>query len=180
MSWVKQSHALNLSCTKQAVIDRTEAHMRLLLPALLRILLGVSVSPRRPYPQPPTPHPRTYYEYDGGSSRYWPDVDETKLVPDYSGIRSKLAGPGGVLRNDADDHVLDDRAFGSKGGGRAGAERVAGNKRSGGAADFMIQGRASHGVGGLVNLLGIESPGLTASLAIAEHVVDLLEKEEGA
>jgi L-2-hydroxyglutarate oxidase LhgO len=38
------------------------------------------------------------------------------------------------------------------------------------AADFMIQGPTAHGVAGLVNLFGIESPGLTASLAIADHV----------
>ena len=38
------------------------------------------------------------------------------------------------------------------------------------AADFMIQGKSAHGVRGLVNLFGIESPGLTASLAIAERV----------
>lgn len=42
------------------------------------------------------------------------------------------------------------------------------------AADFMIQGPAVHGVPGLVNLLGIESPGLTSALAIAEQVRDLL------
>ncbi len=39
------------------------------------------------------------------------------------------------------------------------------------AADFLIQGPASHGVAGLVNLFGIESPGLTSSLAIAESVL---------
>lgn len=42
------------------------------------------------------------------------------------------------------------------------------------AADFRIEGPESHGVPGLVNLFGIESPGLTASLAIAERVVALL------
>ncbi len=41
-------------------------------------------------------------------------------------------------------------------------------------ADFVVQGPADHGVKGLVNLYGIESPGLTASPAIAEHVRDLL------
>ena len=38
------------------------------------------------------------------------------------------------------------------------------------AADFRIDGPNRHGIAGLVNLLGIESPGLTASLAIAEQV----------
>ncbi|QGZ60332.1 NAD(P)/FAD-dependent oxidoreductase [Paraburkholderia acidisoli] len=40
-------------------------------------------------------------------------------------------------------------------------------------ADFLIQGAASHGVRGLVNLFGIESPGLTAALAIAQRVCEL-------
>ena len=38
------------------------------------------------------------------------------------------------------------------------------------ASDFMLQGPEAHGVGGLMNLFGIESPGLTASLAIAAEV----------
>ncbi|MFO1400039.1 MAG: NAD(P)/FAD-dependent oxidoreductase [Steroidobacteraceae bacterium] len=42
------------------------------------------------------------------------------------------------------------------------------------AADFLIQGPERHGVAGLVNLFGIESPGLTASLAIAEYVAAVL------
>jgi L-2-hydroxyglutarate oxidase LhgO len=42
------------------------------------------------------------------------------------------------------------------------------------AADFMIQGPEAHGVPGLVNLFGIESPGLTSSLAIGRCVGDLL------
>ena len=41
-------------------------------------------------------------------------------------------------------------------------------------ADFEIWGPDKHGVPGLVGLLGIESPGLTASLAIAEHVKSLI------
>ena len=42
------------------------------------------------------------------------------------------------------------------------------------ARDFLIQGPAEHGVKGLVNLFGIESPGLTSCLALGDHVVDLL------
>ncbi|MBC8007328.1 MAG: NAD(P)/FAD-dependent oxidoreductase [Prolixibacteraceae bacterium] len=43
------------------------------------------------------------------------------------------------------------------------------------AADFIISGPKDHGINGLVNLFGIESPGLTASLAIAAHVRGLLQ-----
>ena len=42
------------------------------------------------------------------------------------------------------------------------------------AVDFVVQGPADHGVRGLVNLFGIESPGVTSSLAIADHVADCL------
>jgi L-2-hydroxyglutarate oxidase LhgO len=39
--------------------------------------------------------------------------------------------------------------------------------------DFMISGPKDHGVAGVINLFGIESPGLTASLAIAEMVAEM-------
>jgi L-2-hydroxyglutarate oxidase LhgO len=44
------------------------------------------------------------------------------------------------------------------------------------ARDFVIDGPGSHGVPGLVNLFGIESPGLTSSLAIGRHVAELLAR----
>ena len=45
------------------------------------------------------------------------------------------------------------------------------------ASDFLIHGPADHGVPGLVNLFGIESPGLTSSLAIGAYVGEMLRKE---
>jgi L-2-hydroxyglutarate oxidase LhgO len=45
------------------------------------------------------------------------------------------------------------------------------------ARDFMIQGQREHGVSGLVNLFGIESPGLTSSLAIGARVVEMLSNQ---
>jgi L-2-hydroxyglutarate oxidase LhgO len=41
-------------------------------------------------------------------------------------------------------------------------------------ADFCVSGPAEHGIGGVVNLYGIESPGLTASLVLADHVAALV------
>ncbi|PVE25072.1 FAD-dependent oxidoreductase [Microvirga sp. KLBC 81] len=70
--------------------------------------------------------------------RYWPGLPDGALVPDYSGIRPKLTGPG---------------------------EK---------AADFMIDGPGEHGLAGLVHLFGIESPGLTSCLSIAEDVAERL------
>ena len=69
---------------------------------------------------------------------YYPGLQGGQLQPGYTGIRSKIHGPG------------------TEG------------------PDFMIQGPKDHGVKGLVNLYGMESPGLTSSLAIAEYVHDLL------
>jgi L-2-hydroxyglutarate oxidase LhgO len=42
------------------------------------------------------------------------------------------------------------------------------------AADFMVDGPAEHGLPGLVQLFGIESPGLTSALSLAEEVVEKL------
>lgn len=42
------------------------------------------------------------------------------------------------------------------------------------AQDFIVQGASVHGVPNLLNLYGIESPGLTASLALADHALELL------
>jgi L-2-hydroxyglutarate oxidase LhgO len=70
--------------------------------------------------------------------RYWPGLPDGALVPDYAGIRPKLAPAGAP------------------------------------ASDFVIQGEAENGVRGLVELFGIESPGLTASWPIACAVADHL------
>ncbi|MFM7705571.1 MAG: FAD-dependent oxidoreductase, partial [Rubrivivax sp.] len=42
------------------------------------------------------------------------------------------------------------------------------------AADFLVQGPAEHGLTGLVQMLGIESPGLTSCLALGEWVAELV------
>ncbi len=47
-------------------------------------------------------------------------------------------------------------------------------KQGGPVKDFYIQEESAQGFAGFVNLIGIESPGLTASLAIADYVDSLL------
>ena len=54
--------------------------------------------------------------------------------------------------------------------GWAGVRPKIGRGTTTGELDFLIQGPETHGVAGLVNLYGIESPGLTSSLAIAGEV----------
>ena len=44
------------------------------------------------------------------------------------------------------------------------------------APDFRVDGPETHGIPGWVNMLGIESPGLTSSMALADHVVALISK----
>ena len=41
------------------------------------------------------------------------------------------------------------------------------------AQDFLIQGQYDHGIKGLINLFGIESPGLTSALALGTHVAQM-------
>jgi len=43
-----------------------------------------------------------------------------------------------------------------------------------GFCDFSIQTQTNHGLDGLINLFGIDSPGLTSSIAIAEHIAEIL------
>ena len=47
------------------------------------------------------------------------------------------------------------------------------------AADFRIDDASAHGISGLVNLYGIESPGLTSSMAIAQAVAEALNNSQG-
>jgi L-2-hydroxyglutarate oxidase LhgO len=48
------------------------------------------------------------------------------------------------------------------------------------AADFVISGPGDHGIPGLINLFGIDSPGLTSSLALAAHVTSMAEAHIGS
>ena len=78
-------------------------------------------------------------DFDASVRRYWPDMPEGCLSPDYAGVRPKLSRPGDAP------------------------------------ADFCILAQEHHNQAGIIHLFGIESPGLTSSLAIAEHVAAYLQ-----
>lgn len=117
-------------------------------------------------------------------SKYWPGVRRDMLVPDYAGIRPKLCGPAGTAapHSTSPPDAAPLKPIPSPTSPFSSQEpssSVGGNNGSASyvmpaSADFAILGRAAHGVPGLVCLFGIESPGLTSSLAIADHVRDLL------
>ncbi len=85
-----------------------------------------------------TVDPHRADRFYGEVRQYWPALGDGALAPAYAGIRPKLAGPDGGVR------------------------------------DFLIEGPAEHGASGLVNLYGIESPGLTACLALGALVAAIV------
>ena len=104
----------------------------------------------------------------GGSARFGPDVDWINSV-DYSFDESRLNLFADAIRSYFP--ALDISRL-------APAYTGIRPKLSGPGdppEDFLIQGSLTHGVKNLVNLFGIESPGLTSSLAIGDYVVELLK-----
>jgi len=105
----------------------------------------------------------------GGQARFGPDVCWVDSV-DYSFDHSREP-----LFYEAVRHYYPDLKDGALQPGYTGIRpKISGPEAP--AADFMIQGPREHGIAGLVNLYGIESPGLTASLPIADHVMALLSR----
>ncbi|WP_322417299.1 NAD(P)/FAD-dependent oxidoreductase [Mesorhizobium huakuii] len=103
----------------------------------------------------------------GGNARFGPDVEWIDQV-DYTVDPGRSAAFYETIRR-----YWPDLADGALQPAYAGVRpKLSGPGQP--AADFIIQGPADHGAGRIVNLFGIESPGLTASLAIADHVVALL------
>ena len=71
--------------------------------------------------------------------RYWPELKDNSLQPDYSGVRAKIVPPNSP------------------------------------AGDFCFNAPQDHGLQGLYNLYGFESPGLTSSIAIARYLEAIIK-----
>ena len=103
----------------------------------------------------------------GGQARFGPDVEWIDSL-DYVVDPARADGFVSAIRRywpDMPDHALAPAYAGI----RPKIERPGGSS-----TDFLIQTPAQHGIPGLVNLFGIESPGLTSCLAIADEVAAAL------
>ncbi|GAN77949.1 NAD(P)/FAD-dependent oxidoreductase [Acidisphaera rubrifaciens] len=100
----------------------------------------------------------------GGQARFGPDVEWVDRI-DYTVDPRRADGFYAAVRR-----YWPDLRDGALQPGYAGIRPKIVPKGAPG-QDFVLQGPAAHGVPGLINLFGIESPGLTASLAIADAVV---------
>jgi L-2-hydroxyglutarate oxidase LhgO len=131
-------------------------------------LAGRSPFRRLVYPMPELAGIGVHVTLDmGGQARFGPDVewidaidyevDPARAEPFYAAIRRYWPSlPGGALAP-------------AYAGIRPKLQTPTGPPR-----DFLIQGPLAHGVPGLVNLYGMESPGMTSSLAIADEVAAML------
>ena len=107
----------------------------------------------------------------GGQAKFGPDVQWVDTPDDFQVDASRVDAFYAAVRTYWP--ALPDGALQS---GYAGIRpKISGPNAP--AADFLIQGPATHGVAGLVNLFGIESPGLTSSMAIADWVTKLLSQQ---
>ncbi|PKP78319.1 MAG: FAD-dependent oxidoreductase [Alphaproteobacteria bacterium HGW-Alphaproteobacteria-3] len=110
----------------------------------------------------------------GGQARFGPDVEWIDVPegtePDYAVDPSRAA-----LFNDAIRRYWPELKDGALAPAYSGV-RPKVNAPGEAAADFIVSRPETHGLPGLVNLFGIESPGLTASLAIAEMVKEMVEE----
>jgi L-2-hydroxyglutarate oxidase LhgO len=120
------------------------------------------------YPAPQAHGLGVHLTFDlGGQARFGPDVEWVETL-DYSIDAQRGQGFAEAIRRywpGLPDDALTPAYAGIR-------PKISGPSEP--AADFRIDGPERHGVPGLVNLFGIESPGLTSALAVAEEVVGRL------
>lgn len=138
-------------------------------------LAGRSPFGRLIYPMPEKAGLGVHVTLDlGGRARFGPDVEWIERPDDYTVDPRRADAFYAAVRSYWPE--LPDRSLLP---GYAGI-RPKLQAPGGPVRDFLLQGPAEHGVPGLVNLYGIESPGLTASLALAGLVLDRLGEAAAA
>ena len=151
-----------------AGLHPTEIPKRYLLKGSYFSLSGKSPFSRLIYPVPPDASLGVHLTLDlGGQAKFGPDqewIDEVDYTMDPGRAESFYASVRQYYP-DLPDGALEPAYSGIRPKVQAPGDPV---------ADFVIKGPKDHGVPGLVNLFGMESPGLTSSLAIGEYVLKIL------
>ncbi|TFZ08507.1 NAD(P)/FAD-dependent oxidoreductase [Ramlibacter humi] len=136
-------------------------------------LAGKAPFSRLIYPAPADAHLGTHLTVDlGGQAKFGPDIEWLDVATpeqiDYQVDPARAEGFYAEVRRywpGLPDGALQPSYSGVR-------PKIHGPHEK--AADFRIDGPARHGVPGLANLFGIESPGLTSAMAIAEDVAAML------
>ncbi len=122
------------------------------------------------YPVPGPASLGTHFTLDlGGQARFGPDihwVDEIDYTVDPA-LKPEFLAAARRIWPDAEEDRLQPAYAGVR-------PKLAGPDMP--TADFVLQGEEAHGLAGLVNLFGIESPGLTSSMAIGKRVASMVGK----
>ena len=136
-------------------------------------LAGKSPFARLVYPVPEAAGLGVHVTVDlGGQARFGPDTEWVEHI-DYSVDAARADAFYAAVRG-----YWPELPDGALQPGYAGVRPKLG-PAGGAAADFRIDGPSRHGRPGLVNLFGIESPGLTACLPLANRVVAVLDAARG-
>lgn len=121
------------------------------------------------YPVPGPASLGTHFTLDlGGQTRFGPDIHWVDAI-DYTvdpALKPEFLAAARRIWPDAEEDRLQPAYAGVR-------PKLAGPGMA--TADFVLQGEAAHGLPGLINLFGIESPGLTASMAIAQRVAGMVD-----
>ena len=120
------------------------------------------IPPDQEHPSPDTislnPDPTKADNFYNAIRAYWPDLPDDSLQADYVGIRPKLYHPSLLVNQGTtnNNNKMNSPPF----------------------QDFRIDTSKQHHIPGLIHLYGIESPGLTSSMAIADYIVRLIQQQE--
>lgn len=161
VAWARRLEGLNPSCLAPAYFCKGNYFT----------LAGRSPFGRLIYPVPQAAGLGVHLTLDlGGQAKFGPDVQWVDSADDVTVDASRADAFYSEVRK-----YWPDLKDGALIPGYAGI-RPKINAPHEAARDFMVQGPLEHRVAGLVNLFGIESPGLTSALAIGDYVRDLLAR----
>eukprot|EP01038_Epipyxis_sp_PR26KG_P009898 gene9898-13313_t len=145
--WLQPPNGMMMDETSDTIISNTSLQLN------NRFQFDPSLSPNYLYHT--TPHNNEEYrqsvenKFYSEIEKYFPFIKQYDIQYEYYGIRPKLMGPESSNNNNNNNNNFDSN-------------------------DFLLDMPVNHHINGLVCCYGIESPGLTSSFAIANHITNQL------